>query len=248
MTTITNYTHYNTDDLRALVDKIDAYLAAHRDQSPGHGAKVSFYESNPSIVMVTQRRWSGQTHAYVSRKVRKWVAQGNWGGDQPGRVNLLAPGKLYDNALEDLTGNMSDVRCAPAEMVQAILNEFVPPMNLWDDLPPLPADGMRLRIEAKVGEKVPVSVKDRARVQKADKNMRAARYEMRTASRALEKATKNLELAKKFGTSVPTDIADLLEMILLLRTSLDPADRGSALTIHMAFEAALQAGDNGGVQ
>jgi hypothetical protein len=85
-------------------------------------------------------------------------------------------------------------------------------------------------------------------VQKADKNMRAARYEMRTASRALQKASKNLELAKKFGTSVPTEIGDLLDMILHLRASLDPADRGSALTIHMAFEAALQAGDNGGVQ
>lgn len=246
MTTITNYTHYNTDDLKALVAKVDAYLAANPDQAPGHGDKVSFYESNPSIVMVTQRRWSNATHAYVSRKVRKWAGPGNW--DQPGRINLLAPGKLYDNMLEDLAGNMTDVRCAPAEMVQAILNEFVPPMNLWDNLPPLPADGMRLRIEAKVGEKVPVSVRDRARVQKADKNMRAARYEMRTASRALQKASKNLELAKKFGTSVPTEIGDLLDMILHLRASLDPADRGSALKIHMAFEAALQAGDNGGVE
>ena len=246
MTTIINYTHYNTDDLRALVEKVDAYLAAHPDQSPGHGAKVSFYESNPSIVMVSQRRWSNKSNGYVHRKVRKWAMAGNW--DQPGRINLLAPGKLYDNVLEDLAENMTDVRCAPADMVQAILNEFVPPMNICDDLPPLPADGMRLRIEAKVGEKVPISVRDRARVQKAYKNMGSARYEMRTAIRALAKATKKLELAKKFGTSVPTEIGDLLEMILQLRASLDPADRGSALTIHMAFEAALQAGDNGGVQ
>lgn len=246
MTTITNYTHYNTDDLRALVERVDAYCAANPNQARSHGDAISFYESNPSVVTVTQRRWSNETNAYVSRKVRKWAVPGNW--DQPGRINLLAPGKLYDNMLQALAENMTEARCAPDEMVQAILDEFVPPMNLWGDPPPLPADGMRLRIEAKVGEKVPVSVRDRARVLKAEKNMRAARYEMRTAIRSLAKATKNLELAKKFGTSVPTDIADLLDMVVNLRANLDPAEPGAAWKIHLAFETVLRAGDNGGAQ
>jgi len=247
---IKNYTHYNTDDLAALIqrveDSIKEYTGAPAEPRVDY---VEFHETNPCDPIEVRRSWDDASNSYIAEHIRKWVSRKDY--NQPNRVNLLTPNKLYDSPLEQLAAEtVSDIYTAPEAMVQSLLVELRAMYHgdFGNIKIIVPSSDLSLRIEKQVAAKVPLSVKQKVRLSHAWRNAKWAKSSLRDAHQDVMKVIRYLELAEKFGKSESTEISALLETARNLKQVLLQSYSGDMIDIIDTYADALEAAERESAQ
>jgi hypothetical protein len=247
---IKNFTRYNTDDLAALIQRVEDSIKEYT----GEPAKprvdyIEFHETNPSDPMQVTRSWDNASNSYLASYSRKWVSRKDY--NQANRVNLLTPNKLYDSPLEQLAAEtVSDIRTAPVDMVRFLIVElrtlYFGELGNFQVI--VPSSDMALRIERQAASKVPLSVKQKVRLGHAWRNAKWARSSLRDAHHDVIKVIRYLELAEKFGKSESTEIGALLETARNLKQVLLQSYSVDIIDIVQTYTDALEAAERESAQ
>jgi len=194
-----NFTRYNTDDLTAIQERVETYIVAH-GQTPAplsNVGNIEFHDYAPADPSETLKRWNGK--GYDTEKTRKYV--GKIIHARPERVGLLSPGSLYDNPVEALT-SMQEVELAPERMIATLAAELLRRYNFasWHYRGPtidMNLAGLRLRIEPKVANKKPPSLREREQARKALNALDIGQYDLRAALHQFTRYRNHVQKANK---------------------------------------------------
>ena len=211
---ITNYTRYNTDDIRAILARIEKESTFTGWRNGMDTLTIS--EFNPSNPYVTVR--SGPSNRAV--QVKRYVSKTMWA--RPGQMSILTPGKIYENPLQELV--QEGEQEVPKDMVQAVAASlwFRAHRTTWSANAPNYAD-MRIRVMKKAAEKKPKNEKSavEARDTFAKKNVQVVEW---TAARARHELQR---LSKKHLGVAGTHLKDRKHLVQPLLDAV--ADAESAL-------------------
>ena len=209
---IKNYTRYNTDDIRAILERIEKESNFTGWRNGMQTLIIS--EFNPSNPYVTVR--SGPSNRSV--QVKRYVSKTMWG--RPGQVSILTPGKIYENPLQELV--QEGEQEVPKDMVQAIGASLWARGHrmAWSANAPNYAD-MRIRVMKKAAEKKPKNEKSavEARDTFAKRNVQVVEY---TAARARHELHR---LSKKHIGVAGTHLKDRKHLLQPLLDAVADADR-----------------------
>ena len=211
---ITNYTRYNTDDIRAILARIEkeSTFTGWRNGM----ASLTISEFNPSNPYVTVR--SGPSNRAV--QVKRYVSKTMWA--RPFQMSILTPGKIYENPLQELV--QEGEQEVPKDMVQAVAASlwFRAHRTTWSANAPNYAD-MPIRVMKKAAEKKPKNEKSavEARDTFAKKNVQVVEW---TAARARHELQR---LSKKHLGIAETHLKDRKHLVQPLLDAV--ADAESAL-------------------
>jgi hypothetical protein len=211
---ITNYTRYNTDDIRAILARIEkeSTFTGWRNGM----ASLTISEFNPSNPYVTVR--SGPSNRAV--QVKRYVSKTMWA--RPGQMSILTPGKIYENPLQELV--QEGEKEVPKDMVQAVAASlwFRAHRTTWSANAPNYAD-MRIRVMKKAAEKKPKNEKSavEARDTFAKRNVQIVEWASTKAHHEVKR------LAKKHLGVAGTHLKDRKHLVQPLLDAV--ADAESAL-------------------
>jgi hypothetical protein len=220
---IINYTHYSTEDIKTIVDKVAA-----SEGFTGWGIdQLTLTEFNPKNPYESR----GRSYHYnnTGAKVKKYTSKMRW--SVRGSLSLLVPAKIYENPLEALS--QGEVQNAPAAMVKAIVLALRERANFNHYNAHTPeAEGLILRVLPKAEQRRPKSGIDtlESRNTYARRNLSAPCYDARRAIRELSASQKkNLKSAR-------THLKDRAKLV-------DPVDVAINNAIH-ALGLVIEAAEN----
>ena len=209
---ITNYTRYNTDDIRAILERIEKESNFTGWRNGMQTLTIS--EFNPSNPYVTAR--SGPSNRAV--QVKRYVSKTMW--SRPGQMSILTPGKIYENPLQELV--QEGEQEVPKDMVQAIGASLWARghRTAWSANAPNYAD-MRIRVMKKAAEKKPKNEKSavEARDTFAKRNVQIVEWASIKAHNEVKR------LAKKHLGIAETHLKDRKHLVQPLQDAVADAKR-----------------------
>lgn len=218
---ITNYTRYNTDDIRAILERIEkeSNFTGWRNGMQ----TLTINEFNPSNPYVTA--WSGPSNRAVQMK--RYVSKTVW--SRPGQMSMLTPGKIYENPLQELV--QEGEQEVPKDMVQAIGASLWARGHriAWSGNAPDYAD-MRIRVMKKAAQKKPKNEKSavEARDTYAKRNVRLVEW---AACRGNNEVRR---LDQKHLGVAETHLKDRAHLVQPLRDAVADAERALARVTSIA--------------
>ena len=206
---ITNYTRYNTDDLKALIADIEAWpeFTRWRTSTP-----FVFSEFNPKNPYVSNRRRWGTAH---ETKQRRYTSKLIWA--RMSQMSILTPSKIYDNPLAALS--LEGDRAVPREMLEAVfaaISERADFSSYKVHQHVRPSAGLTLRVMDKPAERKPKSTKqaEDTRKEYAGRHLRMAQWEAAHAANGLSrKAVKHVNTAGTHMKAKKSLLAPLYEAV-----------------------------------
>lgn len=216
---INNYTRYNTDDIRAILERIEkeSNFTGWRNGMQ----TLTINEFNPSNPYVTTR--SG----YATVQTKRYVSKTMW--SRPGQMSMLTPGKIYENPLQELV--QEGEQEVPKDMVQAIGASLWTRghRTAWTSNAPNYAD-MRIRVMKKAAQKKPKNEKSavEARDKYAKTNVQTLEW---ASSRAYNEVRR---LAQKHLGVAETHLKDRAHLVQPLRDAVADAERALARVTSIA--------------
>lgn len=220
MVEITNYTRYNTDDIKAMVDSIQ--LA---NSFTGWRAGIStltISEFNPSNAYITVRSYNQPT-----KQLKRYVAKTVWA--RPGQMSILTPTKIYENPLEELVQNgEQEVPTAMATAVYESLRNRATFSTYKAEFAKPP--GMSLRVMKKAATKKPKSEKSAvaAREEYAARNIRVVQWSAHKCESELRR------LGKKHLGVAQTHLKERKDMVQPLRDAVLAAELALQQVVNLA--------------
>ena len=209
---ITNYTRYNTDDIKAILKRIEMEptFTGWRNGM----ATLTISEFNPSNPYVTVR--SGPSNRAV--QVKRYVSKTMWA--RPWQMSILTPGKIYENPLQELV--QEGEQEVPKDMVQAVAASLWARAHrtTWSAGAPNYAD-MRIRVMKKAAEKKPKNEKSavEARDTFAKRNVQIVEWASTKARGEVSR------LAKKHLGVAETHLKDRKHLVQPLQDAVADAER-----------------------
>ena len=218
---ITNYTRYNTDDIKAMVDSIQL-----ENSFVGWRAGIStltISEFNPSNAYITVRSYNQPT-----KQRKRYVAKTVWA--RPGQMSILTPTKIYENPLEELVQNGEQE--VPKAMLTAVYENLRHRAHYSDynaSSKAIPAD-LRLRVMKKAAIKKPKSEKSAvaAREEYAARNVRVVQWSAHKCERQMRR------LAKKHLGVAETHLKERKHMVQPLRDAVLAAELALQQVVNLA--------------
>jgi hypothetical protein len=218
---ITNYTRYNTDDIKAMVDSIQLESSFTGWRSGISTLTIS--EFNPSNAYITVRSYNQATKQH-----KRYVSKTVW--SRPGQMSILTPTKIYENPLEELVQNGEQE--VPKAMLQAVMLSLRNRANYTDykaSSAPIPAH-LRLRVMKKAATKKPKSDKSAvaAREEYAARNIRVVQWSAHKCAGELRR------LAKKHLGVTETHLKERKHMVQPLRDAVLAAELALQQVVNLA--------------
>ena len=218
---ITNYTRYNTDDLKAMVDSIQ--LESGFSGWRGGMTMLTISEFSPSNLMVKVYR-SSRT-IMVRRYTSKIVYS------RPAQMSILTPSKIYENPLEELVQNGEQE--VPKAMIEAVfmsLRSRATYSSYRSGGDPVP-DTMRLRVMKKVAARKPKNEKSTAAARDvyATRNVSIVRWQAHKSANELTR------LAKKHLGVTETHLKERKHMVQPLRDAVAAAELALQQVVRLAL-------------
>jgi hypothetical protein len=218
---ITNYTRYNTDDIKAMVDSIQLENSFTGWRSGISTLTIS--EFNPSNAYITVRSYNQPT-----KQLKRYVAKTVWA--RPGQMSILTPSKIYENPLEELVKDGEQE--VPKPMAMAVYEnlrnranfstykaEFAPPLSL------------RLRVMKKAAIRKPKSEKSAvaARGEYASRNVRVVQWSAHKCESELRR------LARKHLGVTETHLKERKHLVQPLRDAVLAAELALQQVVNLAL-------------
>jgi hypothetical protein len=218
---IKNYTRYNTDDIRAILERIEKESNFTGWRNGMQTLTIS--EFNPSNPYVTAR--SGPSNRAV--QVKRYVSKTMW--SRPGQMSILTPGKIYENPLQELV--QEGEQEVPKDMVQAVAASLWARghRTAWSANAPNYAD-MPIRVMKKAAEKKPKNEKSavEARDTFAKRNVQIVEWAARKGHNEVRR------LAQKHLGVAETHLKARAYLVQPLRDAVADAERALARVTSIA--------------
>jgi hypothetical protein len=242
---IKNFTRYNTDDLTAIVQHVEQYVALH------HGGTVSLRNSlsclefshySQGAPQRVRRVYNANTGQYENSNVKCYLGRTSYRNME--RLSVVAPDHAFESELAFLAAVAMEQPLAPAAMVQAIGEAVLERYNVNYSIkrPPMSCAGLTLRIEGKVVAKKSQSDRQRERRGKAARNLAGAHYALGSAAKHIRNAWAYVATAKKHLKGNEDIVAELYDMLVQMN-----AEVGNINSMNEAARnnvAALRGGEN----
>ena len=242
ITTVKNYTRYNTADLETIVGLVEE-RARQLSGKVGIRHGLTYLEFNH----FTQGIPKGPRRRYRTSEAPERLYLGKMQWNHLEKLAIVEPRYAFNSELEWLAVGASDTPVAPAELVRAlaesIMDRFEVPWNRNDERQ-VDVSSVRLRIEGTVMKKKTSGEKKDVRLQKAERRLKSVSYSIGRALMYLRTAQQNMGVAQKHlkGETVVQDGLVALMAVINGELTLSHAQvEKSVENIHTARKEALNA-------
>jgi hypothetical protein len=227
---IKNFTRYNTDDLKSIIQRFVQHIAKLTGSPPVLNepvARIEFHPFKPANPIDKIQTWNSEKREYNVRLERKYV--GHVTNGRPERVPLLEPRLLWGNPIEALTSTLEDgTEIAPAVMIGNLMTRMFRIFNTdtWSIVRKhgsgaevVDITGLKLRIEKKAAVKGGADDRTRDRLRKALSRTIEASYDGRSARYHLTKYFEKIQLASDYAKT--PELANHVQLVSALIVSFD---------------------------
>ena len=224
---IINYTRYNTEDLQAIVERIEQ-MPGYKGWRIAAGTALTVSEFDPADLYYKQKRWMAS-----SPKVKKYVGKLSW--SLPHKLSLLNPTKVYENALEAFSQAGADdgEQLAPQAMLLAVISTLRDRLTYESHTSAeVPTAGLKLRINKKSALKKPKGDAKEAqenRVMYAMNNVKMVRWHAGHSQKELHR------LADKHFPVTETHLRGRTHLLEPLREAVKAAEEALENVIKAAY-------------
>lgn len=240
---IKNFTRYNTDDLNALVEHVEKYVALHHNGVVGTRGNLPCFEFShysQGSPKRSRRSYNANTQKYETHEVKCYLGRTSYRNLE--RLSVVAPEHAFDSELGFLASVGMDQPVVPAAMVQAIGEALLERYNTSysNKRPAMSCAGLTIRIEGKVVAKKSQSDRQRERRGKAARNLASAHYALGSAAKSIRNAWAYVATAKKHLKGEEEMVKQIYS--LLVRMNADMGDVSSTLEETRSNVATLTGG------
>ena len=219
---IKNFTKYNTDDLTALVEYVEQYVALHHNGvvlTRNNLTCFEFTNYSGRTPRRTRRRYNSNTGQYETQEIKVYLGRTSYRNME--RLSVVAPENAFESELGFLAAVGMEEPVAPSALVQAVGEALLEryQMNYNNRRTAMDCTAVRIRIEGKVAAKKSDDDRKRERRGKASSRLASAHYALRSADRAISNVLGYVTTAKKHLKGEEHIVEEIHELLILLRAA-----------------------------
>ena len=231
---ICNYTRYNTDDLLALLNAVEAAIPSYEKKGgvPTLGNSIQRVSVTDIEPVVTFKVFTGVPRENASshgkgRVVhsRRLMAAQRW--RYPLEMRCIPPEKLHMNPMAALTAAGDGVELLPQHMVEELVERFCGFYAYWGyqygkQTPDKPSiSGLQVRVESKRAASAPKRTKRTVALERIERARQEASYRLPSHTKAVDNLR---DLARRINAVAEAAELDTDPLMAKLKTLVDATD------------------------